>query len=108
MPDWAARRQRVNRRVVREFSEVGVFDPEDGGPTVDISGVFDDESLAVDVGQVVVSSSGPRFTALDDDLVAAGLAPKSKLTLRGVAYRVIDLQADGTGVTELALHKEPS
>ena len=73
----------------------------DGGT---ISGIFDNETVPIDAGgMVVIHQEQPRVTIRTSDLPS--IAEGEVMTIDGVDYSVQAWVHDGTGVTEVQLEK---
>lgn len=76
-----------------------------GGSTASVVGVFDADYAAADPDTGAdLSSVEPRFLGRTIDLAAAGEG--YALIAAGVRYAVWDNRPDGTGLSELLLHRE--
>lgn len=78
-----------------------------GGPvvstaTASVLGIFDNAYQAA--GEFDVASRAPRFTCSEDDLAAATVG-SSLLLVGSATYRIVNIEPDGTGMAEAALHK---
>jgi len=70
----------------------------------EINGLFDAAHVLVDVNsEVGVSSVGPVLNCPTAE--TADLEQDDALRIDGVDYKIVDIQPDGTGRTDLILHK---
>ena len=79
------------------------------GQQVPINGIFDRQFMALDTGDGAVTGVSVTFTCRADDLVALlhGKARQvDQLTVDGERWRVVEPQADGTGMVLLVLQKD--
>ena len=65
------------------------------------TGIFDNDSLAVDLDESEVESTEPTLLARTADV--SGLAHGDSLTISAVSYTVRGIQPDGTGMTQIML-----
>lgn len=73
------------------------------GVAKQITGIFDRDYFAADMGgRVAVSSSQPRFTCASAAL-PSGAGNGDTLAINGTTYTVRVVEPDGTGVTQLVL-----
>ena len=72
--------------------------------TATVYGIFDDafESVVIATGEVTMTA--PRFLCRTADVTS--VAQGTAVTIGGVAYKVINIEPDGTGMTALALSKD--
>lgn len=92
-------------------AEFGVtaFYSQNYGQQVPINGIFDRQFLALDTGDGAVTGVSVTFTCRADDLAALlyGRARQGDhLTIEGERWRVVEPQADGTGMMVLVLQKD--
>ena len=66
-----------------------------------VRGIFENEYETVNVGELGVESSGPKFTAATETL--PGVADSDTIKVKEVTYTVRDVEPDGTGITTLRL-----
>ena len=92
----------VERQVMmRDFGESATYTPA-GGPSVDITVLFDHEYLNVDAtGGVVVESVHPTVLARTSDVPNA--AHGESLVIGPEVYYIVGVQPDGQGMTQLIL-----
>lgn len=84
------------------FAEECLFTPAAGGAAVKFSGIFDAAYFGAEGAEVNVSGNQPRvqyesalFTAVFGDAVK----------VKGIEYRIVAIEPDGTGTTLLILEK---
>ncbi len=83
-----------------EFGEPATYVYEDG-TEIALNGIFDNDFISVDPGSgAPVQGRNPRF------VVPTAKLPKEPtvndhVIVRGINYRVIESQPDGTGLTDL-------
>lgn len=77
------------------------------GDQVELTGIFDDPFLHVDVGTAGVTGSGPVAFLLLEDLDGNDPEEDSEATLihNDVTYSIREVQKDGQGGVRLLLHK---
>lgn len=90
---------------VGTFNEVGViYTPASGSP-FPLQAVFDSAHLSVDPGTgAPISSSNPILGIRNSDMPAPP-TKGDRVTVRGVQYRVFDVQADGVAGSLIELHR---
>jgi len=99
MVDWAAHLGVVLERLGEDVT----FTHGTGAPTT-VRGLFENSYLAGDVGQVGVSGTNPRFSALSS--VLGEVDPGDTITRAAVTYRVRAVRPDDPGgVTVLELKR---
>lgn len=78
----------------------------EGQSAVTLSGIFDNEYLLqpVEGMETGAESATPKITCRTADL-PADAAVGDELTVDGVDYAVVELMPDGTGMSEIRLHK---
>jgi len=74
-----------------------------GGAAKTINGVFEDEYVEINSGDVGVEGSGPKFICAAADV--SGVKQGDALVINSVSYTVSEVQPDGAGVVELVLRK---
>lgn len=74
----------------------------DGGGTE--YAYFDDAFFDAQLGESVLESTQPRLTCIYSEV--AHLSRKDALTVDGVAYSVLEVQPDGTGLAIVPLSKD--
>ena len=75
-----------------------------GGSAATVNGMFDEGHVAVDVGgQVQVTNVAPQFQCATSDVSSADKG--DAITVNSVAYTVVEVHPDGTGVTTLILER---
>lgn len=99
---FAALEARVNTTVIARLSNaVAVYTPAAGGVARDVLVIFDDNYEVVVDG--MVASSGPAVTCNPLDVPAP--VKDDALSVRGIAYKVVEPMSDGAGLTVLRLRK---
>ena len=86
------------------FGEDIVYTPK-GQPAVNMTGIFDDLYESVDPNtNAIITSQQPIVGIKDADL---GQTPRQddQVFVRGILYRVKEVQTDGQGGSRLFLHK---
>ena len=86
-----------------DFAVAATFTPDGGSPST-VNGIFDDEYFDEVGGSVGIEGSQPRFTCKLDDLAA--VEQGDALTVSGVAYEIVNVQKDGTGIVVLVLQEQ--
>ncbi|MDD4919061.1 MAG: hypothetical protein PHE72_14790 [candidate division Zixibacteria bacterium] len=69
-----------------------------------INGIFDDEHRLINEQDGQISSTAPQVICRSTDV--SGVALGATVTIKGVAYKVIERQPDGTGLTTLILSRD--
>lgn len=99
-----------------DFGVEAVYEPRNGGGSVPVAGIFDNEHKPFDPNRwpgtdyqqqmgAHFSSTVPSFVCRTTDLPDRG-KQRSKLTVEGRVYKVHDVKPDGTGITVLLLTEE--
>lgn len=86
------------------FGEDVVYTPQ-GQPAVNMTGIFDELYEGVDPNtNAIITSRQPILGIRDSDL---GLTPRQddQVLVRGILYRVKEVETDGQGGSRLYLHK---
>lgn len=91
----------VGRVFVRDFSEVATYTPA-GGSARSLAVVFDRVSEVTDIGAMIQMDGVAAFVHLET-AQAEELAIGDAMTVRGLSYRVVGVEPDGTGVTRAVL-----
>jgi hypothetical protein len=88
-----------------DFGQDVLVGPE--GEQTTIRAIFDNAHHHADDGLASFSTVSPRLTCKSSDAVAMPQGTRVALEVRGVetVYRVADLHPDGTGITEVQLHR---
>lgn len=86
---------------IGDFGEAVTFGT--GGAAFTRNAIFDEAHFLEADPMADVSSRKPMLTLLTSD--AATVTRGLQVTIRGVNYRVSDIQPNGTGITELVLYK---
>lgn len=73
------------------------------GSEVTIRAIFDNAYFSVEDSSSHVSTVKPFITCKTSDTTA--MARGTRVVIGGVAYRVADKRPDGTGISEVDLHK---
>ena len=84
-----------------DFAHAATYTPDGGSPII-VNGIFDNEYFDEVGGRVGVEGSTPAFHCAD----ISGVAQGDALTVNGTAYKVINVQPDGTGLTTLYLQEQ--
>lgn len=84
-----------------DFAVSAMFTPRTGGAASSITGIFDDEYIAVgDGAEVGVAATQPMFQTRSNDLTN----PRGgSLVVNGTTYNIVEAKKDGTGTTMLIL-----
>ncbi len=69
-----------------------------------VYGIFDDAYESVNIATGEITMTAPRFLCRTADVTS--VAQGTAVTIGGVAYKVINIEPDGTGMTALALSKD--
>ncbi len=91
-----------------EFGVTALYS-QNYGPKVPLNGIFDRQFMALDTGDGAVTGVSVTFTCRTDDLAGLlyGKARQGdQLTIEGERWRVVEPQADGTGMLVLVLQKD--
>ncbi len=65
--------------------------------------IFDNGYFEIAIGEVGVESNQPTAYMPDVDVAAASVVEGSTVTINSVAYKVVGIKPDGTGMTILVL-----
>lgn len=74
------------------------------GAEVSVPGIFDNEFYAVEERYGNVSSSQPVFLCATQDV--ATVVGGERLAVNSTVYKIVDIQADGAGITKLVLQND--
>jgi hypothetical protein len=95
------------------FEDIGAFFDTDefatnvllgsSGSEVTIQAIFDNSHFAIDDTNAVISTTQPMLTCKSADVASAKQG--TRVVVNSTAYKVDDIQPDGTGITILTLHK---
>ena len=89
------------RLMIQDFGQSVTYTPS-GGPSKEITVLFDHEYLGVDAtGGVLVESVHPTILALTSDVPNA--AHGESLVIGPEVYYIVGVQPDGQGMTQLIL-----
>lgn len=69
-----------------------------------INGIFDDEFRGVNIQDGEIRTTAPQVLCKSSDV--SGVALGNTVTINSIAYKVIERQPDGTGLTTLILSKD--
>ena len=69
-----------------------------------VYGIFDDEYTGVNAATGEVATSDPRFLCRASDVTS--VAQGTTVTINSVAYKVTNIEPDGTGFTSLVLSRD--
>lgn len=72
--------------------------------TATIYGIFDDSYHAVNEVTGEVATTAPQFTCRTSDVTS--VIQGTVITINSIAYKVINIQPDGTGLTVLILSRD--
>lgn len=86
-----------------EFADQATATPLDGAPFT-LDGLFDDAFEAISPVTGAVELTRPQFVCRAADVAA--LRQNDWLEVGTVAYRIVGIEPDGTGVTRLLLSKD--
>lgn len=91
-----------------EFGVTALYSQNEGRG-IAVNGIFDRQFMALDTGDGAVTGASVTFTCRADDLAPLlhGKARQGdQLTVDGERWRVVEPQADGTGMVVLVLQKD--
>ena len=74
------------------------------GARYTVRGIFNKEYLNLGLGEATIEDQEIVFTAPTTNL--PGIVDRTRLTVTGTDYLVMDIQADAEGVTRLRLNKK--
>jgi len=83
-----------------DFAITAIHTP-DGGSPANVDGVFDNEYLLIDDGEVGIEATAPMFQCAAADV--SGVAAGDVLNVNGTNYNIVEVKPDGTGTTFLRL-----
>lgn len=86
-----------------DFGVAATYTPASGAGT-EITVLFDNEYVPMNLGGVEVESLGPAATCKTSDV--SGAAHGDTLTISGVVYNITGIHPDGTGITVLLLSRD--
>lgn len=86
-----------------EFGEAVTYTPVGGSAEI-IQAIFDEPWQLVTQGEQELDGSMPFITVNDPDVPA--LAYGDTFEIRGVTFVCVGIEQDGTGQTEVKLHRE--
>jgi hypothetical protein len=105
MRDQSAIKARANRAVQRTFGVSVLYTLVPEGLALSIVAPFNANYALVDTtGEVPVSTTGPVVSVCIADLPRAP-KPEDTCVIGGQAYKVIDVQPNGSGITPCILHE---
>ena len=84
------------------FAEFATYSPSGGSP-VQIAVIYDHPSKQIPMDMGVICSTNPQIRVRDSDV--PGIGKKDTFTVRGILYKVSDVDIDGTGITTVTLSK---
>ena len=84
------------------FAELATYSPSGGSP-VQIAVIYDHPSKQIPMDMGVICSTNPQIRVRDSDV--PGIGKKDTFTVRGILYKVSDVDIDGTGITTVTLSK---
>lgn len=87
------------------------FETEGFGVAVTINAVTfnaikDQAFQEIDLGSAGMAGTRPLFLARDEDIVASSAAVDDTVTIASVNYTIVELEPDGTGMTNVILDKQ--
>lgn len=80
------------------------WETETGECSKTCKGIFDNSFVDAATGETVLDTTAPRLTCLHSDV--RGVPREALVTVRGVAYSVVQIQPDGTGFATVQLAHE--
>lgn len=86
-----------------DFGVIATYQPKAGQP-VAVAVIFDNNSISVDPGGMAVSTVDPHCEVRSSLLPGGGVAGDTIL-IGAITYTIRDVNADGTGMTRLELHR---
>lgn len=95
----------MDAALVGSLGEPTTYTPATTGVPKAVTGIFDAAYVRVDVGRAGVGSAGPALFYRESDLPADAAAPGAEIVVRGVTYRVDEVQKDGQGGVRLLLKR---
>ncbi|OFZ54973.1 MAG: hypothetical protein A2428_03105 [Bdellovibrionales bacterium RIFOXYC1_FULL_54_43] len=101
--DWSTLSDGVLSRALNTFGTPVSYTPN-GGDEIQISGVFSNAHILVEVGGVPQSMTAPTLGIRLADLPAKP-TKDDQITIKGLNYRITDSQEDGEGGTTLILNQ---
>lgn len=87
----------------QEFGVTSTITSRSSGAEVDVNGIFDSQYLNLDLGAGSVTTSDLQFMCRTSDVV--DFTQGDRVVIDEVTYEISDMQADGTGITVLKLHR---
>lgn len=85
-----------------DFAQLANFDQ--GAVHTVIPVIFDAAYQVSNIGDIAVQNAAPRVTCKSSDV--AGANHTGTITISSVVYKIVEVQPDGTGITELVLSKD--
>ncbi len=86
-----------------DFAVSATYTPTVGSPVI-VEGIFDNEYFAVDLSEVSVSGSQPKFTYESSKISSPKLG--DSMSISAINYKIVEIQPDGTGITTILLEKQ--
>ena len=92
-----------------DADRLAMMSPDDFGVAatwgaVTVYGIFDDTFALVNEATGEVATSGPQFVCRTSDVSSA--VQGNTITINTVTWKIIGVQADGTGITVLLLSRD--
>lgn len=101
---WRDQVDAVLETCVDTFGEPATYTPSGGSP-VEVLGIYDDLYEAVDPQTGAIITSTQPVLGIKDDHLPDPPQQDDTVTVRGVTYRVKEVQTDGQGGSKLFLHR---
>lgn len=79
-----------------------IYTPKDVGSSVSAIGIFDDEYIALQGGEVDIAGSQPRIQ-YETAKIPHRPAYEDRIQVNDRQYTIVEVQPDGTGITTLLL-----
>ena len=87
----------------QEFGTTSKIVSNSTGEEVEVNGIFDSQYLNLDLGAGSVTTSDLQFMCRTSDV--QNFTQGDTVEIAGTTYEISDVQADGTGITVLKLHR---
>ena len=100
--NWDRLTTMLNKTVTNQY-EIGavLIGGVDNGQTV--KGTFTNYHLEINMGEPGVSDNDPVFECAESADYASALKVDQRIKIKGINYKIVDLQPDGQGWTEYIL-----
>lgn len=102
---WSDVVQEMDAAVVAAFGEPAITYTTGQGLTAPLPGVFHAAYVRVEAGEAGIASTSPAVFCRTRDLPVDPNDDDPTITVRGVAYRVIEIKPDGQGGTWLVVQQ---